>query len=540
MVGVVLFVLFRRLSAVVLSLLVVFVSLLATFGAMVLLDIPTSIAGQVLAPLLICVGVCDAVHILTLVYDRLDRGASREEALVHALGHSGLPVLMTSLTTAGGLLSFVSGELAQIVNLGIAAPIGIAIAYLLTMLLLPSLLAIVPLRARGRRGPPRLERWLAERLVRLGDFAAAHATAVVVGALALAAAAALGAAQLRFSQDLLRWLPESEPLRIATELVDDSLRGSTALEILVDTRRPAGIQDPALLRGLEAATRAAEAYQKPPLATGKVLSIVDVVKETHRALNENRADHYRIPDARELVAQELLLFESSGSEDLAELVDLPYQVARVTVRTTSADYMHFPDFVEDMRAIFRQALGDSVDLTLTGSAALYARTFSVVNTSMARSYALALVVITPLMVLLIGSFKVGLLAMIPNLLPVLLTLGLMGWLDIRVDNSTLMVGCILVGLAVDDTIHFMHRYRRAFEASGDVRESVRETLASTGVALVMTSLVIGIGFFVMTFAYMNNTRDFGRLACFATAAALLADLVLTPALLASVSRRAGR
>jgi predicted RND superfamily exporter protein len=203
------------------------------------------------------------------------------------------------------------------------------------------------------------------------------------------------------------------------------------------------------------------------------------------------------------------------------------------------DYIHYPRFIENVRAIFREALGPDVGLDMTGSASLYARTFSVVNASMARSYVIAFFVITPLMMLMIGERRAGLLAMIPNVLPVFLTLGLMGWLRIPVDSSTLLVGCIIVGLAVDDTIHFMHRFQRSRATGGEVPEAVRETLASTGPALVYTSLVISLGFIVMTLAYMNNTRAFGTLAAFATLVALLADVLLAPALLMASSRWRG-
>jgi len=538
-IGLLLWLLFRRVSATVLPLLVVFVALFATFGVMALCDIPTSVSGQVLVPLLIAVGVCDALHLLVLVYRGLASGASRREALVDALGHAGLAVTMTSLTTAGGLLSFLSAELAQLVNLGIAAPIGIGIAYVLTMTLLPAAIAVLPLRARESSGAKRTDERLAFALVRVGDFATSHPRSVLVGTGLLTLVAATGLLQLRYSQDILRWFPEHEPLRRATERIDERLRGSTALELVLDTGQENGLHDPALLEAIDRAMQQAAAYEDEFLATGKVASFVDVLKETHRALNENRPDYYAIPKDRELVAQELLLFENSGSDDLEELVDTRFQKARVTIRTPSTDYIHYPRFIENMRAIFREALGPDIGLELTGSASLYARTFSVVNASMARSYVIAFLLITPLMVLMIGEWRTGLLAMIPNVLPVFLTLGLMGWLRIPVDSATLLVGCIIVGLAVDDTIHFMHRFQRSHAETRDVPAAVRETLASTGTALLYTSLVISLGFLVMILAYMNNTRAFGVLAAFATGVALLADVLLAPALLVAAQRRRG-
>ncbi len=144
------------------------------------------------------------------------------------------------------------------------------------------------------------------------------------------------------------------------------------------------------------------------------------------------------------------------------------------------------------------------------------------------------------MVLLIGSLRVGLMSMIPNLAPILLALGLMGWAGIPLDTFTLMVGSIAIGLAVDDTIHFMHNFRRYYGRSGDVRGAVRETLASTGQALLFTSLVLCTGFFLYMLASMNNLFYFGLLTGFTIIAAFLADLLLAPALMTLVIRPVDR
>jgi predicted RND superfamily exporter protein len=152
-------------------------------------------------------------------------------------------------------------------------------------------------------------------------------------------------------------------------------------------------------------------------------------------------------------------------------------------------------------------------------------------TSTARSYTVAFLAILPTMLVMIGNRQRGLLSVIPNLFPVLLVLGVMGWAGIGIDASTLMVGGIILGLAVDDTIHFFHSYERAFRQTGDVRRAIRRTLETTGVAIVTTSLVLSAGFLSFGFAYMTNVSTLGLLLAFATLMALLADLVLVPALL---------
>jgi predicted RND superfamily exporter protein len=159
---------------------------------------------------------------------------------------------------------------------------------------------------------------------------------------------------------------------------------------------------------------------------------------------------------------------------------------------------------------------------------------------MTRSYILALVIITPLMMLLIGSWRTGLVSMVPNLAPIIITLGIMGWTGIILDAFTLMIGGIAIGLAVDDTIHYMHNFRRAFLRHGDVRLANAETLRTTGHALLVTSIVLSSGFFIFTFAEMNNLYYFGLLTSITIANAFLIDILVSPALMALIHRGAAK
>ncbi len=281
----------------------------------------------------------------------------------------------------------------------------------------------------------------------------------------------------------------------------------------------------------------AQAIEEGEVFVGKVMSIVDIVKETNRALHENRPDHYTVPSERALIAQELLLFENSGSDDLEEITDSQFRKARITLRVPSLDGVVYPAFLSRLRHGFEEILGDELPFYMTGLTPLMVRALSAMTTSLARSYVFALLIITPLMILMIGRLGVGLLSMVPNLLPVVTTLGVMGLCGIPLDASNIVVGSVIIGLAVDDTIHFMHRFQRDFEQSGDVREAVRRTLATTGSALLFTSLVLTTGFLVMAgLASMRNTMVFGLLASLGIVTAFIADVLVMPALLALVAQ----
>ena len=536
-IGAVLFFLFRRISAVVLPLAVVLLAMVSTLGIQVVLDIPSSVSAQVVPPLLLAIGVCGAIHLMTLVYRELAGGSDRADAISAALGHSGLAIVMASLTTAAGLVSFRGAELAQVANLGTVAPIGVLVVLVYVVVLLPAMLAIIPLGSDHARGDA-LQKRLGAQLAQLGINSVRHPKRVLVGTAFATALAALGVSQLEMSQFPLRWFPPQDPVRLSAEFIDREFGGANTVEVMIDTKQENGLHDPLFLNDLEAAVAAAEAYDDGQVRVNKAISILDVIKETHKALNENRSRDYRIPQDRELLAQELLLFENSGSDDLEEFTDSRLQLARVSLRLPMVDDMHMPPLIEAIEGLFARALGDATDIETTGIGVLFGRSFSVINVTMARSYAIALSIITPLLILMIGNLRQGLIAMVPNLLPVFFTLGLMGSLGIPLDNSTLLVGCIIIGLAVDDTIHFMHKFQRYFAKTGDIEQAVSQTLETTGSALLFTSLVLSCGFGVMYFAYMENIKDFSVLATFAAVTAFVADVVVAPALLSLIGGRA--
>jgi predicted RND superfamily exporter protein len=534
-IGAFLALLFRRVVGVVLPLAVAILALISTLGLMGLAGVAITLPMQILPSFLLAVGVGGVVHILVIFFQALGRGEVREDAIAHSLGHSGLAVVMTSLTTAGGLASFVTADLGPVAELGVTAPIGVLLALVLTLVLTPAALAVLPLREGRPSGSagPLARRWL----VWAGLFATTHARPVVLVWAGVMAVSALGAAQLRFSHEPLSWFPADNPFRVASVLVNEKLRGSMFLEVLVDSGAENGLHEPAVLDRMDEMRRWASSVQRGDIYVGKTVSLVDVTKEIHQALNENRREFHAIPRDRQLVAQELLLFENSGSDDLEDLVDPQFRRARVTLKLPLADAVQYPAFIDDVEENFARILAGEAGFEVTGLMSIMARTFTAVIHTMATSYVVAFAVITPLMVLLVGSVRIGLLSMLPNLAPILVTLGVMGWAGLRIDFFTLMIGSIAIGLAVDDTIHFMHNFRRYHARSGDVVGAVRETLATAGQAMLFTSLVLATGFALFAFATLTVLTNFGLLTGLTILVAFLADLTLAPALIALVVGR---
>ena len=538
-IAVFLFVLFRRPVAVVLPLLVVVLSVVSTLGLMGWTGASIHVPTQILPTFLLAVGVGASVHVLAIFFQRLERGASREDALAGALGHSGLPIVLTSLTTAGGLVSFSVVRLAPIAALGVFAPVGVMLALVYTLTLLPALLAVAPMREarRAERGgrPGPIERMLTS----FGDAGTGRPWTVIGITAVLCIVAAAGATRLRFSHNPLSWLPPEAPVRVATLEIDRELGGAMSLELVLDSGRADGLHQPELLRRMEALGRSLEERPHAGVRAGQTISIVDILKEIHQALNEDRPEFYRIPDDRLLIAQELLLFENSGSDDLSKMVDSQFQTGRLTLRAPWRDAIAYVSFFELAQQLARDTVGELAEISFTGALPFMTRTLENVIHGMARSYVLALLIITPLMVLLLGNLRTGLLSMVPNLAPILLTLGLMGWLGMTLDLFALLVGGIAIGLAVDDTIHFMHNFRRYHDQGRDVHAAVRETLHTAGQAMLVTTLVLTLGFLTFALSSMQNLRIFGLLVGFAISTAFLADVLLAPALVRVATRRRG-
>lgn len=528
-------ILFRRLSGILLPMLVIVFTLLSTMGVMALLNTPIKITTTIIPAFLLSVGVCDSVHILAIFYRELARGKTREAAIVHALGHSGLAIVMTSLTTMAGLLSFLAADLSAIAEIGTYAAIGVMLALIYTIIMLPALIALFPLEPMPPNKASRVS--MEGPLHKVADIAIAHPRKILVAGSILLVIFAPAVFMLQFSHNIVQYFPEDNPYRLSLEHVDQRLNGTITLEVVLDTDQENGLYEPAMLNRIEDFTRQIQDIQHPGIRVGKVFSITDIVKETHQALNENDSRAYRVPQERDVVAQELFLFENSGADDLERIVDSRFSKTRITIKTPWADAVVCRDFIQVIETRLQQVFGDHAATHSTGLMALLARAISAAIYSMAKSYGIALIAITVMMIVMLGSLKMGLVSMIPNLLPIIITMGLMGWMDIPLDLNSLMIGSIAMGVVVDDTVHFMYNYRKYHDRRPDPDDAIRQTLTGTGRALLITSLVLCTGFFILMTASLNHLVRFGLFTGITILFALAADFLLAPALMKVWGRR---
>ena len=537
---VVLFALFRRISGVILPLACVSLTLIMTVSLMSIFSAPFTMATQIMPTFLLAVVTSASIHLLAVFYKDLATTNDKKKSLRYAMGHSGLAIIMTSITTAAGLWSFSFSGVAPVADLGVFASSGVMVGLVFTLVFLPALVSVTNFKVLRQKSDEDGQSLLDRALIGISVFATGRPKLIISFSTVLIICAAIIAAQLRFSHFPLQWLPEDNFARVATEAVDENLNGSLTLEVIIDTEKTNGLYNPEVLRVIDDVSQNINSISTGNMFVGKVISYVDVIKETNRALHENRDEYYTIPDDSNLIAQEFLLFESSGNNDLTSLVDANYSKARLTLKTPFIDSLEANIFIDNAQLYLDQKFGSLAKVTFTGIGTLMTVTFEEAIYSSAVSYVLAFSLITTLMVLLIGNLKIGLISMIPNLLPIVFLSTIMVIFKMPLDMFTLLIGAIALGLAVDDTVHFMHNFRRYELQYNDVDKAVRLTLMGTGRAITLTSIVLALGFLVLTFSQMNNMFDFGVLTASAILVALLADFFLMPAIMKLIVKdRAG-
>ena len=531
---------FRRASAAVLGFAIVLVSLLGTLGAMGWIGEPLTGVTQILPSLLVVVSVAAGVHVLAAFYRHFDAGVSRSEAVVKAVAQTGTAVFFTSATTAVGLASFVISGVAPIAGLGKAGPLGVAISIVATLVVVPAVICVVPLRRRGhpivvpvldstevqRAGvPASAPSRLSALLVSVAN-ASHRRPGVVIGiTLALLGMSAAGMAQLVVRQDPVGWFPANSPLRTDLATIESNFGGSLQLEIVVDSGSPGGMAFPASLATLSSLNEIVDTSKVSGHPIKRLPGIVEVLEEQHHLQYGPRS----LPTSSSEIAADLAELTTSGA-NTRSWFDQAGQRAVISIVVPSVSILDYQHFGNVLAQELHAASPPGWNVQVTGIIPVLGQSFNLLLPSMLSSYWLALIVVALVMILVMGSIRTGLLAMIPDLVPVALTLGLAGWLRIPLDIFTLLIGSILIGLAGDDTIH-LTRGIRAHQKSGAKSDAaISSVMRTIGLPAVFSSCVLASGFAVFLPASLNNLRQFGLLATFGVITGLVADLTLLPVL----------
>jgi predicted RND superfamily exporter protein len=514
--------LYRRFSAAALMLTVVGLATVWTFGLMGWLGIDLNVVSVALVVLTMAVGVADSIHVLSDYYRQLAEGKAVEGAVQASLESQLMPCFFTSATTMAGMLSLALSSLAPLREFGYLAAAAVGIAFLLSFTFLPAALSLF--RPPDAAFIERQQRGIVSRLLsRLARPSPRWRHAVLLVAMILAGLGALGLSRLTIGTNPMTYFKRGDPIRVATTEIDRRLGGSVTLEFLVETKRD-GLKDPVVLKRLEAFQAWAE---KRPGVT-RVLSIVDTLKELRRVLGDGKPEAAKLPTSRQMAAQLYLLLE--GEADFRRELQRGYSVTRITARAMLSDAGKLTADTPRLEAkLARELSGDDLRVRVTGFVKLMSDMESYLLNSQIKSFALAFCVVTLMMLALLRSVGLAALSLIPNLLPIALGLGFMGMVGISLDPGTVMIGSIALGLVVDDTVHFLVRLRRNLQAGASLEHGIDETMQETGRPIVVTSLILAACFLVLGLGSFNPNVNFGLVTALVVILALVADLIILPA-----------
>ena len=567
--------LFRSASAVVLPQLAIGLSILFVIGGLSWLNLASTTLIALTVMLVIAVGVADCVHVMSsYLFFRRD-GKEHDEALSKAYGKTGVPILLTTITTMAGMSSLAATGMPMFVQFGLSSAAGVFFAFAYTIYLLPVLLnywhpmqikkasnkennssAIKALALNFKLkslsflcffAKPLLSAskkigftwlvsadWLQPLLDRIPAFVERFRYLIAVIFFGGFIVCLYGATQVKIDSNLVELYSDDVPIGQAYDIVDDNMMGTGNMVIVVDTARSDGIMDPAVLSSMDRLqNRIEDRYSDYIIRTN---SLADLVKDTH-AIMQSSEEYRTIPDSQIAVSQLLYLFNSSNPEERRALVSDDFSKSHISVQLRNAGSEEYKDFFDEIQKDINNEFNKltktypELKVQITGSFALMMRLADDISKNQFKSLAIAAVVISLLMMLTLGSLQAGVMSIVPNLIPATLAFGLMGLLGISLDTDTLMIAPLIIGIAVDDTIHFISHYRMSLAQNHNMKIALVETIKEVGQAVTFTTLILGCGFFMLTFSdYLGLAKigGFGSLAIFV---ALLCDLLFFPALI---------
>ena len=521
--AIVLYLSLRTVAGVILPLAVVLLTVIWTAGLMAWLGIPMAMISTTLPIMLIAIGVADAIHILTDYYAGLRGGEEKRSAIRTVVKHIGMAIVLTSITTLVGFLSLGTSPVQQVMQFGLFVGFGVMAALAITLTLIPAALEL----GRG----PRLTTRKATKpsfstrgLTWLSRFVVKRRKALLIVGGVLFVLAAVGGTRLAVETNTLRFFRPDTSIRQATEVVDLSFGGSESLSIVIN----GDIKSPDVLNGMLDFQDWATALPE----VGYTASVADYVTQINEALHDNDPTERVIPQTRNAVAQEILLYEmSSDPSDFARVVNYNYEQARIVLRMESLSSSELGELVQQVETEAIRSADGQFDIGITGSSYLFKVLTDLLVSGQILSLLVSLFGVALVVGLIFRSVRFGLLSMIPLGFTITLNFGIMGWLNIPLDTATTMLASIAIGIGVDYTVHFLSKYRRELRAGKPSHDAVGETIQTTGRAITYNVMAVAAGFAVLLFSSFGPIATLGALVALSMGISGLAALTLLPAAL---------
>ncbi|MDC3195788.1 efflux RND transporter permease subunit [Flavobacteriaceae bacterium] len=527
--GIIFFFFFRSYRATFITLLVVTIGVTWAFGFIGLFGYEITVLTALIPPLIIVIGVPNAVFLINKYQQEIKSHGQQAKALQRVISKIGNATLMTNITTASGFATFVFVKSQLLREFGILASINILSIFVLALLIIPIIYSFMEppkkkhLNHLERRWMENVVDWM-EKMVREQRIAI-YITTVVIIILGI-----IGLYQIRVSGSLIEDMPKTKAFFKDIKFFENEFGGIMPLEILVDTKKEKGVMKLSTLKRMDKINEVIESF--PELS--KPVSIVNLVKYSKQAYYRGNPKYYQLPTSQE----QNYIFEYTKNSDgnsnmLNNFLDSTGQFARITtfMKDIGTDKMNV--IQERLSQIVKKEFpSERYNVSFTGKALVFLKGTNYLIGNLVFSLSLAILLISLFMAWMFRSFRMILISIIPNMLPLLITAGLMGFFGIPIKPSTILVFSIAFGISVDDTIHFLAKYRQELIASNwEIRKSVYAALRETGVSMFYTSIVLFFGFLVFTVSSFGGTIALGGLVSITLLLAMVSNLLLLPSLL---------
>ena len=525
---------FRSFRATLISMFVVIIGVMWAFGVLGLLQYEITVLTALIPPLIIVIGIPNCIFLINKYQQEVKKHGNQALSLQRVISKIGNATLMTNITTASGFATFIITDSKLLKEFGIVASINIIGIFGLSLLIIPIVYSFMPL-PKTKHLKHLNKKWIDAFVNWMEHIVREKRIAVYVVSIALLVVSIIGIYQINISGSPIEDMPKKAGFFQDIRFFEKEFDGIMPVEIVVDTKRPKGVLKPATLKRIDQLSTVID--EIPELS--KPVSVVNLVKYSKQAFYNGIPKYYQLPTTQE--NSFIMDMARKSSEDgnlLKSFVDSTGQIARITTFMKDLKTERMEDIearlLENIAKIFP---GERYTVYMTGSALLFLKGTKYLVKNLVLSLTFAIFLIALFMAFLFRSFRMIVISLIPNLLPLVITAGVMGFVGVPIKPSTILVFSIAFGISVDDTIHFLAKYRQELTANRwQIKKSVYAALRETGVSMFYTSIVLFFGFSVFVISNFGGTVALGALVSATLMFAMLANLILLPSLLLSLER----
>ena len=532
--SIIFFFFFRSFRATFISIIVVCIGVAWTLGIIGLLNYEVSVLTALIPPLIIVIGIPNCIFLINKYQHEVKLHGNKVKSLQRVITKIGNATLMTNVTTASGFATFILTESKLLKEFGVVASLSIISIFILCLLIIPIIYSFLPY-PKERHLEHLNKRWIGGFVTWMERMVRQKRIAIYCTSLVLLIVSIIGIYQIKISGSLIDDMPQESEFVKDIRFFEQEFDGIMPMEIMVDTKRKKGVMKLSTLKNMDALEDLI--IEIPELS--KPISVVSLVKYSKQAYYNGNTKFYQLPTSQENSFILSYAKNSSSNVDLLQnFVDSTGQYARITTFMKDIGTDKMERIEENLQTKIDKVFPkERFDITMTGKALVFQKGTKYLVKNLVISLTLAILLIAIFMAYMFRSGRMIVISLIPNLLPLLVTAGLMGYIGVPIKPSTILVFSIAFGISVDDTIHFLAKYRQELQANNwKIKVSVYGALRETGVSMFYTSIVLFFGFSVFTISSFGGTVALGALVSATLLFAMLSNLLLLPSLLLSLER----